>query len=372
MALTIPATMDEVTPQWLTAALRSGGVIVEATVTAAEKETIGVGVGILGDLARITLTYDREEPGAPKTLVAKLPTQDPAGRGIADMLGFYEKEARIYHELASTLNTPRNYYSARDPEAARYAILMEDVGCLRMADQVAGASVDDADLVIREVAKLHRQWWESDELEALHWIPEMGAPQYKLGQGAAMASVEPFLQQFGERLSERQQGVVRAIAPRFMAMQDAICGKPQTFCHGDLRLDNIFFGSVDGSRPLTLIDWQIAAKARGPFDIAYFLSQSLDPKQRKANEAEWLRGYHETVTADCPGYTWEECWHDYRAATLMCVGYPVVGGGSIDLGNERGVELIAQMAVRSLTAVTDLDADELLPLYEERAPIIPS
>jgi hypothetical protein len=56
----------------------------------------------------------------------------------------------------------------------------------------------------------------------------------------------------------------------------------------------------------------------------------------------------------------------------MCVGYPLVGGGSIDLGNERGVELVGRMAVRSLTAVTDLDADELLANYEERAPIIPS
>jgi hypothetical protein len=372
MTLTIPATMDEVTPQWLTQALRAGGVIDNATVTAAEKETIGVGVGILGDLARVTPTYDRDEPGAPRTLVAKLPTQDPAGRGIADMLGFYEKEARIYHELASVLNTPRNYYSARDPKAVQYVILMEDVGTLRMGDQVAGASVEDADLLIREIAKLHRQWWESPELDALDWIPEVCAPQYKLAQGSAMAALEPFLQQFGERLTERQQAVARAVAPRFMAMQDALGGGPQTLCHGDLRLDNIFFGSMDGSRPVTLIDWQIATKARGPFDIAYFLSQSIDPKQRKANEEDWLRGYYETVVEDRHGYTWEECWHDYRAATLMCVGYPLVGGGSIDLGNERGVELVGRMALRSLTAVTDLDADELLANYEERAPIIPS
>jgi hypothetical protein len=302
--------------------------------------------------------------------VAKLPTQDPAGRGIADMLGFYEKEARIYHELAMTLNTPCNYYSARDPEAAQYVILMEDVGTLRMGDQVAGASVEDADLLIREIAKLHRQWWESAELDELDWIPAPSDPRLKLAQTSAMMSIEPFLQSFGSRLSERQRSVVTNMAPRMMAMMDAFSERPYTLNHGDLRLDNIFFGSVDGTRPLTLIDWQIAVKARGPYDIAYFLSQSIDPTERKANEKDWLRHYHETVTADRHGYTWEECWHDYRAATLMCVGYPLVGGGSIDLGNERGVELVGQMAVRSLTAVTDLDADELLHMYEERAPII--
>jgi hypothetical protein len=303
--------------------------------------------------------------------VAKLPTQDPAGRGIADMLGFYEKEARIYHELADTLNTPRNYYSARNPEAVQYVILMEDVGTLRMGDQVAGASVGDADLLIREVAKLHAQWWESAELDALDWIPAPGAPQLKLAQGSAMMSIEPFLQNFGSRLTDRQREVAMALPPRMMAMQDAFSTRPYTLCHGDLRLDNIFFGSVDGSRPLTLIDWQIAVKARGPYDMAYFLSQSIDPKERKANEKDWLRHYYDTVTDGREGYTWEECWQDYRAATLYCVAYPIVGGGTIDLGNERGVELMAQMAVRSLTAVTDLDADELLANYEERAPIMP-
>jgi hypothetical protein len=372
MALTIPTTMDEVTPAWLTAALREGGAIKNATVTAIEKETIGVGVGILGDLARMTMTYDRDEPGAPKTIVAKLPTQDPAGRGIAQMLGFYEKEARIYHELADVLNTPCSYYSARDPEAVQYVILMEDVGALRMGDQVAGASVDDADLLIREVANWHCQWWESAELEALDWIPAPGAPQLKLAQTSAMMSIEPFLQNFGNRLDERQRGIVAAMAPRMMAMQDAFSDRPYTLCHGDLRLDNIFFGSVDGSRPLTLIDWQIAVKARGAYDMAYFLSQSIDPKERKANEKDWLRHYYDTVMDGRGGYSWEECWHDYRAATLYCVAYPLVGGGSIDLGNERGVELVGQMALRSLTAVTDLDADELLPLYEERSPIIPA
>jgi hypothetical protein len=288
------------------------------------------------------------------------------------MLGFYEKEARIYHELANVLNTPCNYYSARDPEAVQYVILMEDVGQLRMGDQVAGASVEDADLLICEIAKLHRQWWESAELEALDWIPAPSDPRLKLAQTSAMLSIEPFLNSFGNRLTERQCNAVTAMAPRMMAMMDAFSERPYTLNHGDLRLDNIFFGSVDGTRPLTLIDWQIAVKARGAYDIAYFLSQSIDPVERRANEKDWLRYYYDTVMDGRDGYSWEQCWEDYRAATLYCVAYPLVGGGSIDLGNERGVELVGQMAVRSLAAVVDLDADELLPRFEERAPIMPS
>ena len=43
--LPIPATMDEVTPAWLTAALRQGSHIREAAVTAAPRVQIGQGVG---------------------------------------------------------------------------------------------------------------------------------------------------------------------------------------------------------------------------------------------------------------------------------------------------------------------------------------
>jgi len=372
MALTIPKRMDEITADWLTDALRSSGVIKDAKITETAREQIGVGVGILGELARITLTYDRDEAGAPPTIVAKLPTQDPGGFGVAQMLGFYEKEAHIYHELAQELAAPRNYYSARDAEKQAYVILMEDVGSLRQGDQVEGASVADADLLIQEVAKMHAQWWDRSQLEALEWIPTPAAPELKLAQTSAMMSLEPFLTNFGARLSDRQRGVVQAMAPRMMAMQDAFSERPQTLNHGDLRLDNIFFGSTDGSRALTLIDWQITVKARGPYDIAYFLSQSIDPGERKANEKDWMKGYYEVAVAEKNTYSWDQCWDDYRVATLYCVAYPLIAGGSIDLGNERGVELVGRMAERSLTAVTDLNADELLERYEERPPIIPS
>ena len=371
MTLSIPATMSEVTTAWLTAALREGGVLKSSSVASESRETIGVGVGILGELARVTLTYDQDEAGAPETVIVKLPTQDPGGRGVAQLLGFYEKEARIYHELAPKLAAPRNYYSARDMAADRYVIVMEDVGSVRQGDQVEGASTADAEMLVREMAAMHSRWWESAELAAMDWLPALNAPQTMMAQGATMMALEPFLANFGSALTERQRTAAVALAPRVMSMLEALATGPRTFLHGDLRLDNIFFGSTDGTRPLTLIDWQISGRGRGPFDIAYFLSQSIDVEARRANERAWLKGYHETVSRADAGYSWDLCWGDYRAATLLCAIYPIVAGGSIDLGNERGVELVRRMATRSLTAITDLDADELLANYAEQAPLLP-
>lgn len=368
-SLSIPSTMDEVTPEWLTAVLRERGHLQEARVVAAPRERIGAGVGILGELARITLEYDQPELGAPRSLIAKIPTADPGGRGVAHMLGFYEKERRIYDELIDRIGvrSARAYYTAGDPESVTYIILMEDLGGLRLGDQVAGASAEECYTLVREVARLHARWWNAPELAALDWIPRGNDPVNLMAAVAFAQAVEPFLQNFGGELDDFEREMVLRYMHRMNPMQDRFSGAPETLCHGDLRLDNVFWGSPDGSAPLTLVDWQIAVRARGPYDIGYFMSQSVDPEVRRAHERDIVRAYHETLLEHgVQGYAWEQCWEDYRMTVMWCLTYPVVAAGSIDLANERGVELAKAMLHRSLSAIRDLRAYEVLDTLEER------
>jgi thiamine kinase-like enzyme len=139
---------------------------------------------------------------------------------------------------------------------------------------------------------------------------------------------------------------------------------PHMLCHGDARLDNIFFGSPDGKQPLTFVDWQIAVRARGPYDIGYFTSQSMQPADRKTHEEELLRGYYDKLAkAGVKNYSWEQCWEDYRVSVLFCLAYPVIAGGSIDLANERGVALGNAMTDRSIAAIAELDCASLLERF---------
>ena len=265
----------------------------------------------------------------------------------------------------------RSVLRAKGLEAQQYGSVSRDVRRVSEGAEGEGASATEAASLVREMASMPAGGRERAALKALDWLPRLNAPQTLMAQGATMVALEPFLQKFGPDLTERQRGIAVSLAPRVMSMLQGLAEGPRTFLHGDLRLDNIFFGSTDGTRPLTLIDWQISGRGRGPFDIAYFLSQSIDVEARRANERAWLKDYHQTVTRGVAGYIWEQCWADYRAATLLCAVYPIVAGGSIDLGNERGVELVRRMATRSLTAITDLDADELLANYAEQAPLLP-
>ena len=71
--MTIPAGPEQLTAEWMTDALRSSGVISSATVTKIEPKVIGEGSGFIGQLAMVSLTYDKPEPGAPASLIAKFP-----------------------------------------------------------------------------------------------------------------------------------------------------------------------------------------------------------------------------------------------------------------------------------------------------------
>ena len=69
-----------------------------ALPSAVEVEPMGVGVGLLGSLARVRLTWPPGVEG-PASVVAKLPTTSPDNRVIVDRFGYDRREAGVYREL---------------------------------------------------------------------------------------------------------------------------------------------------------------------------------------------------------------------------------------------------------------------------------
>lgn len=49
---------------------------------------------------------------------------------------------------------------------------------------------------------------------------------------------------------------------------------------------------------------------------------------------------------------------------MYCLAYPLISAGSIDVANERGAALVSKMLYRSLSAITDLKAYEVLDRFE--------
>ena len=121
------------------------------------------------------------------------------------------------------------------------------------------------------------------------------------------------------------------------------------------------FGTLNGQPILTVIDWHIVIQGPGMYDLAYFLSQSLNVEDRRDHEHDLLALYHDRlVQQGVQNTNLEQLFEIYRLGCLYCLIYPINAGAVIDLDSPRSVELMHCIAERSFAAIEDHNALELL------------
>ena len=359
MAEPLPGGPSDLNAAWLTAALRQTGTISsDTTVTSFGLEPVGEGAGFLGQLTRVTLTYERARGTEPASLVGKFPAAATANREFANLLRFYERELRFYDEIAAEveLRTPTPYFTRFDPETGGFVLLMEDLS--GVGNQVAGCPPDRALDTVERIARFHATWWDSPRLAALDWIPYPNAPVHHASQKQYQLAWPRLLDTFGARMPRQAVAAGERLQTKLLALQDAFAKPPLTICHGDLRYDNLFFGRGEP----VFADWHIVLRCRGARDVGYFLSQSVNSDVRRTCEMQVIHRYHDTLTANgVSGYTFDECFDDYRRGALYCLLIPVLGLGSWNMANERGLVLMTTMLDRAVATIVDLRCDEMIP-----------
>ncbi len=361
--LPIPLIHGELTPEWLTAALRSTGVVRAACVVDLAAEPIGAGVGFVGDIARLRLSYDAPEAGAPMTVIAKLPTMEPRRRMMGGAARLFEREIRFYHDIAPGLDvrTPRCYFSATSPDDGRHVLLLEDLAPATPGDQLRGCSVEQAEAAVRMVARLHAAWWHRDELASLDWMPLLAGVH-----PSAEAWWDEVWKRCVERAGERMPAAALRVGERLganamWAMRE-IDASPHTIVHGDYRLDNLFFGGDDPRGEPAVVDWQLSTRGCAVYDLAYFLSGSLAPADRRASEMALIRAWHDELLArGVRGYSYDEAVRDYRLSIVVCLTFVTVMLNVVESADARALGLVDVVLERSAAAAADLDVEELLP-----------
>jgi|GEM_PF-2349371 hypothetical protein len=96
---------DEITPKWLTNALRKGGVVKNAVVESVDIVEQGLSAGFVSGLARITPTYSEGGEGAPASIIAKLPSLDPATEALSTSFHMYEREPVLSRDWTRCRNS---------------------------------------------------------------------------------------------------------------------------------------------------------------------------------------------------------------------------------------------------------------------------
>ena len=334
----IPAASADLTPAWLTAALRGSGAIGDARVTAVEREAFAAGHSATSQVLRLRLGYDAAEPGAPATLIAKLPAADPGVRAAISSAGHYGREVGFYAAFAAEdLPLPRCHFAAADPATGASLLLLEDLSEGHVGDNLGECSAAEADLAVAHLARFHARWWDQPRLADLPWLAPVDPDVFQQG---CVRQWDPFLTKFGDRLPARLRAVGARAVGHAAAYRRWQTSQPRTLVHDDFRLDNLFFGRSGAARPLVIFDWQLCLVGRGIADVAYFAVCSLPIAQRRATERSLVDGYHAGLLAHgVRGYDYDRCWQDYRRAMLSALYRLIVAGGRLDYSSERGTAL---------------------------------
>lgn len=319
-------------------------------------QTIGQGEGFMGCLARVLI--DDED-----SVIVKMPTSDPGGRMIGEMMRVWEREHRFYTDIAprmtsaSHVRVPRCFHSSADP----WILVLEDLAPTMPGDQVAGPSRAEAERAIDAAATLHSTWFDHPDLPSFEWMPDIADPM-SASVGALFDIGWPaFLARYADSLPERVLRWCEAFAPRVVEWINSYSEWPNTLIHGDFRLDNMFF--TDNS--VTLIDWQLAMRAPSTTDLVYFLGTNLPTEMRRAVQETLIERYASAMRARGVPVEWSDPVRITRGYAEGVLFYCTSFAASIltlDTANERGAALMDSLVRRAFSAADDLEAGVLLGL----------
>jgi hypothetical protein len=349
-----PFTSSAVTLDWLNEVLADQ---FKSEITGFESEIVGGGAGVLGEIARIHLSY-AEDTGAPKRIIAKFSSPVAEARAAAGSMSFYEMESRFYDQMAPNMpvRIPRCFYQLYLPDTQEFVLLIEHLDGT-VVDQLEGCTLQQAEAAVDTLVHLHA--WGAAAAQDYEWLRSQNDPQFI---GAAQSSLKQALpitlEKFKDLTPDWLKECGTGYVDRLAELGDEIMLQPNlTVIHGDYRADNLVFDEAGNQSTL---DWQIVLRAPGCFDLGYFMSQSLSVELRREHGDSLIARYVAGMTEKGTALDETAIKSQLKLVFVQNLVYPLMGGGMMDESFDRSVKLITTMLSRSCSAVEDYDCVELL------------
>ena len=348
---------SQITPDWITAVLRRSGYSGIVTDLSARR----VGTGQVGESYRFSLTYPPGATDGPASLVGKFPASDPVSRAAGVNYGNYVREVRFYRQLQSSalISTPQCLYAAVNEQTCDFVLMMEDLAPATAGDQIKGISVDAAVLALAEAAKLHASHWNDAAITQMDWISDTATAPQSVGAEVVEQLWRGFLDRYGDRVKPHCVPIGEAVVASYSAFRHGYTG-PKCLIHMDFRPDNMMFGTAQGGRAITVVDWQSLGWGCCMGDVSYFLAGAISREDRRANEKAMLRDYHQRlISLGVQGYSFDDMWQDYARCSFALFNMGFLASMVVER-TQRGDDMFFQMLESGADLVMDLDAIRLL------------
>lgn len=347
--LTLPRGWDDITPDWMTAALsrHHPDAVVDAVAVVLRDDGTN-------KRARLALTYSAGS--GPATVFAKAVDPDHAEL-VALTSGLYHEPRLFTSGVELPLDHPTVYTALIDQDRSDFLMIMEDV-VARGADprdSTRPMSIDQVANGVRGLARMHSRFWGQrlDTYPTLDWLEPFVA-----FEGMQYAPLHIAHERLGE-----------TVAPEILALSGTelfidiwaryigtLTRSTQTLLHGDPHIGNTYLLPNDD---VGFLDWQMARRGNWSLDLGYFLQGALTIEDRRRSERDLLaeyRGALELPAGEMP--TAEEVWLRYRASVAhgLAIWMATLSGGDA----WQGADICLALAQRYGAAFVDLETPKAL------------
>jgi aminoglycoside phosphotransferase (APT) family kinase protein len=199
-----------------------------------------------------------------------------------------------------------------------------------------------------ELARFHRAYWQSPQVLELDWLsrPKLLLPAYAKGAAVLRDWLE-------DRISADAFDVIKGFGGLAEKWLDMVPSH-RTLIHGDPRADNILFEETPDGTRACLIDWQSLGAGDPQYDVAYFLSGSVNVDDRRACEREMVASHAQLIAQADPTYTLAGALESYRRNIVSGLWMTVIAAAYVER-NEHNAALLETLVSRNAAAVRDWD-----------------
>ncbi|KAI1389005.1 kinase-like domain-containing protein [Hypoxylon trugodes] len=345
--LKLPASIEEVTPSWLSSVLGQKVKAIELT-----RSILNASAGKLF----FTLTYeegngDDSKPKPIKICIKGGFNPDVIERYADFITLLYKREADFFNLVAPKLghmDIPKSYWAGKNDSQG--LVIMEDLAAVgaEFGEPVNAWPVDRVMAGVTQLAGLHAAAWgkhteypwaDPEYYDGLIWALASRWDDLILGENRPPL---PDILKDEKRIKAALKKHYSSRNPRFLTLQ-----------HGDPHLGNTYL--IQGEP--RFLDWQGIQMGSTFHDVAYFISGSLTVEDRKAHEMRILDHYLGALSRfGGPSLSRddEEVMVEYRKSMMSGFNWLLA---PYELQNEARVRAMVE---RHSSALVDHKAIELL------------
>lgn len=302
----IPLQWDQVTPEWMTAAIASrhpDARVAEVRIVTSDDGT--------NRRARFGLSY--AQGAGPETLFLK--AHAASHRWVHFRNGNLFNEARLFASgVQLPLDHPIVYKSIVDYLRLDFLLVMEDLN-QRGADPrdaTRPMTVEQVANGLRGLARLHSKFWgisrkTQPKLAWLKtWAPGKG---WLVGLGKRIPiGLSRGADQLPKQVVEMGARGILDYWTRYVTM---LSKGSLTMTHGDAHIGNTY---ILPDNDVGFLDWQVVRRGNWSQDVGYFLIGSLTEEDRRASERELIEMYRQALVVPKDQLpTAEQAWLTYRS-----------------------------------------------------------